>query len=344
MGQSTGGNPAQFETAGHAGALAAPIMRRSRTAWLFVAPTPELGFAFAFGLLSLLISRIFGLPFSLPAGDALQFTGMPPIVPFGLIALWMIGGLLSRKRARVLYFMAAALSYAIILIGHFNIKTWMNIVNPVRWDELYWATDQAMRPIVELSFGVHAIVGRFIPIVDKLYLFAFLAMFACSIIIHSARDFVTFRKMLFTAMLVHIFGAFSYLMMPAIGPFIYEGGSNLLETARQEHMYAGYQGLMAGGRAWIAANGSEYLLAPVAAMPSLHVASSSVFVYYALRHERWLGYAYLPLFFFIMAEAVATRWHYIVDVFAGLGLTALAIYICTLVFRPIELHYRSYKL
>ena len=33
-------------------------------------------------------------------------------------------------------------------------------------------------------------------------------------------------------------------------------------------------------------------------MPSLHVASSAVFVYYALNHARWLGVLYLPLYAF----------------------------------------------
>jgi membrane-associated phospholipid phosphatase len=45
---------------------------------------------------------------------------------------------------------------------------------------------------------------------------------------------------------------------------------------------------------------------------------------------------YLPLFIFIIFEAVATRWHYWVDVLAGLALTALAIAITTALFRPIE--------
>ena len=76
-------------------------------------------------------------------------------------------------------------------------------------------------------------------------------------------------------------------------------------------------------------------------MPSLHVASSAVFVYYALKHERWLGICYLPLFTFIFFEAMATRWHYLIDLIAGLGLTALAIWICALIFKPIEQHHQA---
>ncbi|NKB15827.1 MAG: hypothetical protein HC774_01165 [Sphingomonadales bacterium] len=142
-------------------------------------------------------------------------------------------------------------------------------------------------------------------------------------------------------MLVHVLGALSYLVMPAVGPFLYEQGVNTLETARQVHMYNGYQALIAGGRPWIASEGDQFMFAAVAAMPSLHVASSAVFVYYAWHHTRWLGVLYLPLFVFIIFEAVATRWHYWIDVVAGLALTGLAIAITAVIFRPIEAFYAT---
>jgi len=237
---------------------------------------------------------------------------------------------------RLVYYVAAALAYGIILITHFNIKMWMSLINPNLWDDAYWKTDQMVRPLIDTSFAVHNLVDRIMPAGEHLYLFAFLAMFACSIIVHSAQRFILFRKVIFTAMLVHVLGALSYLVMPAVGPFIFEPGVNALESARQVHMYGGYQALMAGGRPWIASEGSGFLFAPVAAMPSLHVASSAVFVFYAWKHARWLGLIYLPLFAFIIFEAMATRWHYWIDVVAGLALTALAIALTAALFRPIE--------
>ncbi len=308
---------------------------------LYLAPTPELGLAMVFAFVAVIISQIVHLPFSLPGANALQFTGMSYAVPFGIVGGWVLLTVLSKRKLRVFYYLAASLAYSVVVIVHFNVKMWMNIINPVRWDALYWSGDQAMRPLVEGSFVLHNTIAAILPMENHLYLFAFLAMFVCSIVIHSMRCFIVFRKVIFTAMLVHVLGALSYLIMPAVGPFLYETGSNALETARQVHMLNGYQAMMAGGRPWIAAHGADNMFAAVAAMPSLHVASSAVFVYYAFRYERWLGWFYLPLFGFIMTEAVATRWHYVVDVFAGLGLTGLAILICALVFRPIELHYSS---
>jgi hypothetical protein len=322
--------------------LSVPAVGLLRNWWsnalLFVAPTPELGLAAVCALIALLISQIAGLPFSLPDSSALAFTGMHPAVPFGLIAAWAGITALSKHKLRIFYYLAAFFSYLVVLIVHFNVKLWMNIVNPVRWDGLYWQMDQAVRPLIDMSFRVHEGAGLLLPFENHLYLFAFLMMFVASIIVHSTRCFIVFRRVIFTAMLVHALGAFSYLIMPAVGPFLYEAGHNALETARQVHMYDGYQALMAGGRPWIAENGGKSMLAAVAAMPSLHVASSGVFLYYAWKHERWLGICYLPLFTFILFEAMATRWHYAIDLVAGIGLTALAIWICSMVFRPIEQH------
>lgn len=305
---------------------------------LYWAPSPELGLAAVYLFAALLISAVADLPFSLPDASALAFTGMHPAVPFGLIGAWAVLTIFSRHKLRIFYYMAGALAYGTILIAHFNIKLWMNVINPVRWDAAYWRSDQAIRPMIDASFMVHDAVAKIVPFENHLYLFAFLAMFVSSIVVHSMRCFLVFRRVIFTAMLVHALGAFSYWIAPAVGPFIYEAGNNAVETARQVHMFEGYQALMAGGRPWIAEYGPQYMLAAVAAMPSLHVASSGVFLYYAWKHERWLGLCYLPLFTFILFEAVATRWHYAADLLGGLALTAIAITIAAAIFGPIERH------
>lgn len=312
-----------------------PAAAPPRIKLLSVAGLPELLLAFCFLGVALALSQAFALPFVLPAEDALEFTGMSFAVPLSLIAVLGLYLVVTRQTERLIYYCLAAIAYGVILVSHFNVKLWMSLINPVLWDDFYWSTDQAVRPLVSAAFAVHAGAERVIPAGDHLYLFAFLAMFAGSIIVHSLQSFLVFRKVIFSAMLVHVLGALSYLIMPAVGPFLYEQGVNALETARQQHMHGGYQALVAGGRPWIASEGSRYMFAAVAAMPSLHVGSSAVFVFYAFKHARWLGVVYLPLFIFIIFEAVATRWHYWIDVVAGMALTTLAIAITTAVFRPL---------
>lgn len=315
-------------------ALAAPPAPPRRHL-MAIAGLPELALAFAFLAVALVLGAMFDLPFTLPGGTALEFTGMSYGVPLSLIAMLGLYLVVTRQAEKLAYYALAAMAYGVILIAHFNVKLWMSLINPRLWDDFYWRTDQAVRPLVDAAFGVHYAAERIVPFGDHLYLFAFLAMFAGSIIVHANQSFIVFRKVLFSAMLVHVLGALSYLLMPAVGPFLYEPGVNALETARQQHMHGGYLALMAGGRPWVASEGSRFMFAAVAAMPSLHVASSAVFVFYAWKHARWLGIAYLPLFVFIIFEAVATRWHYWIDVAAGLALTGLAIAITAAVFRRI---------
>lgn len=313
----------------------------SRQNFRFVAPLPELVLAIAFLLIALLLANRFDFAFAVPSGGALEFTGMSYAVPLSLMLVLGLFLIVMKQTKRLLYYVTVGLAYGAILITHFNVKMWMSLINPLLWDDFYWNSDQMVRPLVDAAFAVHNLVETVLPAGEHLYLFAFLAMFAGSIIVHSMQCFIVFRKVIFTAMLVHVLGALSYLVMPAVGPFLYEPGVNTLETARQVHMYGGYQALIADGRPWIASEGDQFMFAAVAAMPSLHVASSAVFVFYAWHHTRWLGVVYLPLFVFIIFEAVATRWHYCIDVVAGLALTGLAVAITAVIFRPIEAFYAT---
>jgi disulfide bond formation protein DsbB len=289
-------------------------------------PIPETLLMLAFVIVGISISVIFKLPISLPSSSSLAFTGMGYTTPIIVIVAGLLTTLATQRAARTLYFLTVLLAYGAILIVHFNIKLWVHAINPVSWDQAYLKIDQALAPLVNATFSIRSALDWLGSSLDLLYLFAFLAMFGCSIIVHSSRSFMVFRKVVLTAMLVHVLGALSYLIAPALGPFLYDAGANALETKRQVYMLATHKDALAGGTVWLGTNGAQHLATGLAAMPSLHVASSAVFVYYAWRYERRLCWLYLPLFLFIMNEAVATRWHYLVDIIAGIGLTGLAVF------------------
>ena len=290
-------------------------------------PLPEILLMATFIVVGIVISVFFKLPISLPSSKSLAFTGMGFTTPFIVVAAGLIITLITQRAARTLYFTTVLMAYGAILVVHFNIKLWATEINPASWDDAYLKIDQALSPLVSATFNIRGAFGWMGSTLDLLYLFAFLAMFGCSIIVHSSRSFTVFRKVVLTAMLVHVLGGLSYLIAPALGPFLYEAGANALETRRQVYMLAAHNEAIAGGTRWLSMNGSQYLATGLAAMPSLHVASSAVFVYYAWVYERRLCWLYLPLFLFIMNEAVASRWHYVVDIVAGIGLTAVAVFI-----------------
>ena len=60
-------------------------------------------------------------------------------------------------------------------------------------------------------------------------------------------------------------------------------------------------------------------------MPSLHAGGSFLFLLFALRHDRRLVWIMLPLWAFISVDAIANRWHYLVDLPAGMVLAWLSV-------------------
>jgi hypothetical protein len=127
-------------------------------------------------------------------------------------------------------------------------------------------------------------------------------------------------------------GPLSYLVRPALGPFIFEHGSNALATEAELRMYDVYLQVRDCGAAWVGEHGGQYFAQPLAAMPSLHVGASFIIAYYAVKARLWVSPITVLAFLWIFIESVAARWHYLIDLPVGLLLAALVIvvsnYIC----------------
>src|SRR5262249_10265343 len=68
-----------------------------------------------------------------------------------------------------------------------------------------------------------------------------------------------------------------------------------------------------------------YFTAPLAAMPSLHFAAAFVMAYYAWRAQLAIAPLAVAIVGWISIESVVSRWHYLVDLPAGLVVAAVAI-------------------
>ena len=288
-------------------------------------PLPEAAITAGMLAATLCLAYLFGLPFSLPGERALTGMGFHYLLPVATLIIW--GGviLLTRKSGLLFYYAAAFVCYLVVMICHFNVKLWMRIVNPALWDPIYWQIDEALRPLIGLCFQIRAVIAAYAGNIDTFYLFGFVAMFYLSFIVHAVRSPLVFRRLVVASFLVHALGALSYLAAPALGPFLYEAGANEFASGSQAGMLEAHRQIVQGGASWLALNGSANLSAGLAAMPSLHTAAAAVFLYFAWRYERWLAVPYLPIFLFILVEAVASRWHYVIDLPAGLALAALCI-------------------
>jgi len=77
---------------------------------------------------------------------------------------------------------------------------------------------------------------------------------------------------------------------------------------------------VANGPDWLIANGPANLTAGLAAMPSLHAGGSFLFFLLAWKYARVLVPLFLILTLYILTAAITTRWHYLIDLPAGMAI------------------------
>lgn len=215
------------------------------------------------------------------------------------------------------------LALCLIVFLHFNFKLWAMLVNPHRFDEPYFAIDQAMAWLATaidlLNLGFSPLKEIMPDAYHDVFVAMFLATFLC---LAAAGRRLAFDRTLLAVALVLLIGGLAYLPLPAFGPFLYQSPVGSQADLIQQEMLGFMQPFIAS-RGQVYAGGN--FIMPLAAMPSLHLAHAFVLLYYAWRHLRWLGYLYLPAFLFLASEAVVSRWHYLIDLPAGLAVALLCI-------------------
>jgi membrane-associated phospholipid phosphatase len=120
--------------------------------------------------------------------------------------------------------------------------------------------------------------------------------------------------------------------MPALGPFIFENSKLTGFTGPQQYMLRLYTSLRETGLV-----PAGYFTSAPAAMPSLHTANSLFFLIMAVRAKSVISVLYILVFIFILIVAVASKWHYVIDLPAGALLTFAVVFLVDRVFpEPVE--------
>lgn len=288
---------------------------------------PEVAFTMSVVVTTAVFSLTLGLPFSLPDAGGSAFIGMHYLYPIIGLGIWAAIAAIGQSNNRTFTFLLALPCYIVVLYCHFNIKLWGPHINPTLWDDLYWRMDQAIYPVVEGCFAVRRAISGVIPLDVDMYLFAFIALFYVSFCYHALKTPQHFRKLFFAALVVQGLGAVAYLIMPALGPFLYEQGVEAFPTRAQAYLLEIHEANVAGGADWLREHGPASLTAGLGAMPSLHSASTFLFVLFARRYAPVLLPVYSLLFGYILIAAVANRWHYIIDIPVGLALAWFAYFV-----------------
>lgn len=304
-----------------------------------ISENPELVIIALFLIITIILCFKINAKLCLPSLNCSKFIGLHYILPLSFTILWNIIStvfihFLNKTNNKTLSIATIIFEQNTLLICfvigmwlHFNIKLWIPLINHHTYDNIYYRIDILVYPLVQICYSIRSYVANYLPLVDYLYLNLFIVMFFISFSVHSIFDKQHVREVILAALLLQILGALSYLIMPAVGPFIYEPGLSNLASQAQTVMWENYNQIKMCGPQWLSVNGSQHLVGGLAAMPSLHVGASWVFVYYAYKYAQYLLPAYILFFLWIVIEAIATRWHYLIDLPAGILLAMLCIWL-----------------
>ena len=264
-----------------------------------------------------LFALAFRLPIMFPTPARAQFLGIHYIYP--LLAAALLGGIMYAcgKRNETRRLLVAMPAYVIVLFVHFNLKLWIPHINPVLFDRLFWRIDEQFRPLIELCMAIRINLFPLIPASANAYALIFIFMFYISYAYHAVRTPAHIGKVIVGVLTMQLLGALAYMVMPAIGPFVFERGVNPVNTQSQLEMLQVFRQSVLGGPDWLVANGGGSFTSGLAAMPSLHNAGALMFLLFAWKYGKPLVPPFALAFGFIVITSIATRWHYVADLPVG---------------------------
>jgi membrane-associated phospholipid phosphatase len=124
-----------------------------------------------------------------------------------------------------------------------------------------------------------------------------------------------FREYMVSLCVVTLLGYAGYLIVPAVGPYVYQASLFPTRLPGGEHTHFFIEQIDS--------------LKGVArdCFPSLHTAHTTVVLAFSWRFSRRLFWVYLPVAVGLYVSTVYLRMHYVVDVFAGFAVSALAVWL-----------------
>jgi len=134
-------------------------------------------------------------------------------------------------------------------------------------------------------------------------------------VLYMTRDYHRFRNVMVSVALGFYLGYIGYLLVPTVGP---------------RYFMAGWFTTSIRGTTMLSDRVYEMLAALESTrrdcFPSLHTAITVIVTTYAFRYRRWLFWLMLPFCAGIIAATVYLRYHYVVDVLAGLAHAAFCVW------------------
>ena len=281
------------------------------------------------------IGLALGTEFAIPNERIFAIIGLHGWIPIlGALVIYLLYRLFSgelfrlQTLGRVTQDMAYVMLLNIVFYFHLYIKIWVPHVNPRLWDDFYWRGELLLRPFTEFILPVRQYLNSFGEF-DDFYQTGYLALFFSAFLAVAYTNRRVFHQFYIAFLLTVGFGAFTYMITPTIGPFLFEQGHNAIANMGQPELLDRYHLLRANDMAWLNANIADYLGASLAAVPSMHVAYSFL-VSWGMWHCFPSFLVRIPVAFYFLlvaSESVWSKWHYWIDTPAGMAVALLSLWL-----------------
>ena len=277
--------------------------------------------------------------FALPGKRLFIIIGTHSIIPISLalISYLLYQGLrrnLWQKEtlARVTIDISIMLMMSFIFYLHLHLKAWVPLINPVLYDDWLWQSDLALQPFTSAIEPLRLALAK-LPYFDWFYQFIYIKIFMLGFILVAYVNRPLFQRLCLAFMFTIILGCIGYLLMPALGPFLYETGFNEGASKIQAEVLKWYEVLREQQAPWLNAHLSDMLGASLAAMPSLHVAYSFLMLWAIWQTYRfwWMRGLYLIFFLLVICESVWSKWHYWIDAPAGIAIALMSLWLVDMI-------------
>jgi membrane-associated phospholipid phosphatase len=202
-----------------------------------------------------------------------------------------------------------------VLLVFDSLEWIVHYVNPEDIDPILIRFDYLIfrnHPTVMLERIMHPLLTDVLQIAYSTYYFIPISF---GIVLLKNNQKSEFNKSLFMILLCFYLSYLGYILMPALGPRFY---LDHLQTT-------GLHGLLVAEPLHDLLDRLEGIKRD--AFPSGHTGIAVVVLYLAYQYKRKLLWIYLPVVSALLFSTVYLRYHYVVDVIAGFGLTLLTIII-----------------
>lgn len=213
---------------------------------------------------------------------------------------------------RSIYRLAPVATFFLIYI---NLRPILPIINPGNWDEELYRLDLRLFT-VEPSMWIEQYSTRGVVEWFSFFYYSYFFFIASFIfcMIFSSRNDMRLASFATGALLVFGTGQFIYTLVPGLGPYA--------------HLAHEYAGPIQGGTFFQLIVNAVDAAGPLRDIfPSIHTAMPVFLSLFMWRHYRWIAPVTTFFTLNIMVATVMLRWHYLIDVIAGVSLAVFAFWL-----------------